>query len=80
MTMKRDRWSALSDEAAPKAKKFAAKLYYPDKERRAFEAGYVRGYRAGATRDEHRGPAKKCSCSGDAGCYLCYRGPVRTVP
>jgi hypothetical protein len=59
--MKRDRWSELNDEAEPKAIKFAATNYQLERERQIAKAGYMRGYRAGATRNERRGFAAHAS-------------------
>lgn len=76
--MKGDRWEPLRAEAIPKARRFAKS--WPPKDREIVEAAYLRGYLAGATRDERRGlSAKKCNCGPDAGCYRCYTGPVTDI-
>lgn len=72
-----DRWQGIRAEALPKAGRFARTYFRTQQTRDAAEAGYMRGYLAGATRLERRGYAKRCTCV-DGACSNCYAGPVTT--
>lgn len=72
MVVKGDRWSELRAEASPKAQRFAASAFRIQAHRDAAESGYLRGYLAGATRNERRGfRSRKCSCTIGEACSDC---------
>lgn len=68
-----DRWQTIRSEALPKAGRFARTHFRTQQTRDAAEAGYMRGYLAGATRDERRGYAKRCACIDGENCSNCSR-------
>lgn len=68
-----DRWARIRAEALPKAGRFAKSYFRTQQTRDAAEAGYMRGYLAGATRAERRGHAKRCTCIEGENCSDCSR-------